>query len=548
MDIKRPLSGLILVAALIVFQAPVAMAQSISQGLASNVRSSQSGGAVDSPRSPAPSQLRASTPKPDDNKTISSFSSDIDQSFPRNIKPVVMREPKYRSNDPLLKVDLNQAVQLAILRNLRMADSRLAIQEKEYIRREAFSDFFPTIDLGFRGTFDRYQNSGFVQSLNNTHDGRYIPQPVNPKDGRYDADQPNKTFLKQRDGIYRDRTYRIDPYRQFSTSITLTQPIFSGGKLINEYKYARLGVDYTAIQAEVNRQNLILDVNDAYYSLMLAMKLLQVANEAVRALEALRNQTMEFYKAGVVPKVDVLSTEGQLAQARIQRTQALTDIQKQTAQLNYLLRNPQETPTKIVEDLSYQPSDYDIPAIYAIAAGNRLEIRQANISVDQALALIKVAKGDLLPSISAKMQAARVNDDWNTFDPEGANSWQLQGVLSWTFDFFRKRMSVQERRVSEARSFVAREQLVEQIMNDVKQAYMDMKRSESDIFDNRKAVEFRRENFRINQERYKEQVATYVEVLDAQRQLSLSEGDYYTSLIGYKLNRATLERQMGILR
>lgn len=109
-------------------------------------------------------------------------------------------------------------------------------------------------------------------------------------------------------------------------------------------------------------------------------------------------------------------------------------------------------------------------------------------------------------------------------------------------------MSVQERRVSEARSFVAREQLVEQIMNDVKQAYMDMKRSESDIFDNRKAVEFRRENFRINQERYKEQVATYVEVLDAQRQLSLSEGDYYTSLIGYKLNRATLERQMGILR
>ncbi|MGD9819295.1 MAG: TolC family protein, partial [Desulfomonilaceae bacterium] len=529
------------------FQAPVAMGQAMSQGLASNVRSSQSGGAMDSPRSPAPSQLRASTPKPDANKPLSGFSSDIDQSFPRNIKPVVMREPKYRSNDPLLKVDLNQAVQLAILRNLRMADSRLAVQEKEYIRREAFSDFFPTIDLGFRAAFDRYQNSGFSTALNNTHPGKYIPRAVQL--------EQSVAYLKQNDPDstsnprpYRDRTYRIDPYRQFSSSITLTQPIFSGGKLINEYKYARLGVDYTAIQAEVNRQNLILDVNDAYYSLMLAMKLLQVANESVRALEALRNQTMEFYKAGVVPKVDVLSTEGQLAQARIQRTQALTDIQKQTAQLNYLLRNPQETPTKIVEDLSYQPSDYDIPAIYAIAAANRLEIRQANISVDQALALIKVAKGDLLPNISAKATGTRLNDDWNTLDPEGTNSWQLQGVLTWTFDFFRKRMSVQERRVSEARSFVAREQLVEQIMNDVKQAYMDMKRSESDIFDNRKAVEFRRENFRINQERYKEQVATYVEVLDAQRQLSLSEGDYYTSLIGYKLNRATLERQMGILR
>ncbi len=530
-----------ILALLLAFEPPGALAQAISQGLASNVRSSQSGGTLDSPRSPAPSQLRAanqdSRPFSDDRKSVSGFSSDIDQSFPKNVRPVVMREPTYRSNDPLLKVDLNQAVQLAILRNLRMADARLAIREKEYIRQEAFSDFFPTLDFAYQAKFDRYQNLSYRNALVGVHASRWSSRVIG-----------GVTYpTQERDG-QQTRPYRINPFTQVTSGLTLTQPIFSGGKLINEYKFARLGVDYTVIQSEVTRQNLILDVNDAYYGVMLAMKLLQVANESVRALEALRNQTMEFYKAGVVPKVDVLSTEGQLAQARIQRTQAITDIQKQTAQLNYLLRNPQETPTKIVEDLSYQPTDYEIPQIYAIAAGNRLEIRQANISVDQALALIKVAKGDLLPNISAKVNGSRTNDDWNTLDPEGTNYWTLQGTLTWTFDFFRRRMAVQERRVSEARSFVAREQLVEQIMNDVKQAYMDMKRSESDIFDNRKAVEFRRENFRINQERYKEQVATYVEVLDAQRQLSLSEGDYYTSLIGYKLNRATLERQMGILR
>jgi outer membrane protein TolC len=90
--------------------------------------------------------------------------------------------------------------------------------------------------------------------------------------------------------------------------------------------------------------------------------------------------------------------------------------------------------------------------------------------------------------------------------------------------------------------------LVEQIMQEVKQSYLDMKRSEEDIQNNKAAVEYRRENFRINQERYKEQVATYIEVLDAQRQLSLAEGDYYISLVGYRINQATLERRMGILR
>ena len=113
---------------------------------------------------------------------------------------------------------------------------------------------------------------------------------------------------------------------------------------------------------------------------------------------------------------------------------------------------------------------------------------------------------------------------------------------------FRRRETVQERRASQARAFVAREQLVEQVMEEVKLAYLDMKRSESDIENNRKAVEFRSENFRINQERYKEQVATYIEVLDAQRQLSLAEGDLITSLMGYRINQANLERRMGIIR
>ncbi len=83
---------------------------------------------------------------------------------------------------------------------------------------------------------------------------------------------------------------------------------------------------------------------EAYYQLIQAEKLLWVAQQSISALEGLRNQMLEFYKAGVAPKVDVLSAEGQLAQARIQRTQALTDIDRYKATLNFLLRYPQETP------------------------------------------------------------------------------------------------------------------------------------------------------------------------------------------------------------
>ncbi|MGO9117035.1 MAG: TolC family protein [Desulfomonilaceae bacterium] len=58
-------------------------------------------------------------------------------------------------------------------------------------------------------------------------------------------------------------------------------------------------------------------------------------------------------------------------------------------------------------------------------------------------------------------------------------------------------------------------------------AYLDMKRSESDIVNNRAAVEFRDENLRINREKYGVQSATYIEVLDAQRLMAQVQGDYY---------------------
>lgn len=430
------------------------------------------------------------------------------------------------------RLSLPQAVSIALARNLRMSDARLDVQEKEYQRREAYSDFFPTVDVQYIATGNRYQQQSNIQAFAGSSDSRWatVRGPVNAA------------------GLFPTYPYRIDPYRTFTMAATITQPLYTGGKLLSDYKFARLGVDYSAIQLDVERQDLTLDVYEAYYQLVQGIKLLGVAESAIRALEALRNQTIEFYKAGVVPKVDVLSTEGQLAQARIQKTQALSDIGKSRATLNFLLRYPQETATEVIQDTAYKPNNYSIPNIYSVAAANRLEIRQANISVEQAMALVKSAKADLLPSVSVQGEASRTNDDWNPFDHEAINNWQIQGILSWTFDMFRRRETVQERRASQARAFVAREQLVEQVMEEVKLAYLDMKRSESDIENNRKAVEFRSENFRINQERYKEQVATYIEVLDAQRQLSVAEGDLITSLMGYRINQANLERRMGIIR
>ncbi len=435
-----------------------------------------------------------------------------------------------------IRLALPQAVEIALNRNLRVRDARTAVRESKYQEQEAYSDMFPSLNVQYSASADRYRgglSSGSnARVLSGIHASRWIIREV--------AGPP---FV-----ITPNYPYRIDPYRTFTLTATLSQPIYNAGKLLNNYKYARLGVDYSKIQLEIEKQDLTLDVYQAYYGLTEAEKLLEVADQSIVALESLRNQTREFLRAGVVAKVDLLSTEGQLAQARIQRTQALTEIERNRALLNFLLRNPQETPIEIVHDLRYTSSPYSIPRIYSVAAANRLEIRQASISVEQAMAIVKAAGASLLPSVSLQVQGSRINDDWNVLDPEGANDWTIMGVLSWSFNMFRNKDTVQEKRASHARAFLDREKLVEQIMEEVKEAYVDMKRAQSDIADNRKAVEYREEAFRINKESYKEKLSTYTQVLDAQRELARAQGDYYSSLIRYKLGWALLERRMGILK
>ena len=60
-----------------------------------------------------------------------------------------------------------------------------------------------------------------------------------------------------------------------------------------------------------------------------------------------------------------------------------------------------------------------------------------------------------------------------------------------------------------------------------------------------KAVQQGEENLRVNEERYKAQVTTITEVLDAQSLLTQARVNYYKALYSHNLARARLQRALG---
>jgi len=429
------------------------------------------------------------------------------------------------------KLSLGQAVQITLQRNPIIGEALSRIRQREWQSQAVYSDFFPFASINYSGTWPKYLIGG----------GGLGPPDIVSRYSQFTGRSRLNLPLM-------DYPYRIDPYRRFTGTLTVTQPLYQGGKTTADYNFAKLDINQSQLQFQVDRQDLILEVYEAYYFLMLTEKLLEVNKESIDSLERLKDLNTKFLRAGTVTKTDVLSTEGQLLQASVERRILLTDTATFKARLNNLLSNAPETPLEIMHDYQYRSNAYRIPEIYNIAMANRDEIRQHTISIQQAIEATKSATASLLPSASLQAQGSRTNDDWNVLDPEGSNSWTLTGTLTWTFDLFRSNSTVKARKETVREQVLARQKLVQDIWEQVKTAYAAMKRSEGDIGDFKKAVATRSENFRLFQKRYQEADVSYTEVLIAQRELVLAKADYYRSLINYRINLAILERSMGTLR
>jgi outer membrane protein TolC len=86
---------------------------------------------------------------------------------------------------------------------------------------------------------------------------------------------------------------------------------------------------------------------------------------------------------------------------------------------------------------------------------------------------------------------------------------------------------------------------IDNIHLEVKKAFLRTQEAEKAIQTVEKAIEQAKENYRINQERYKEQVGTATDVLIAQTLLSRTMTNYYSALYEFKIAKASLFRAMG---
>jgi outer membrane protein TolC len=336
---------------------------------------------------------------------------------------------------------------------------------------------------------------------------------------------------------------------EYSFISSVSQPIFTGFSILRQYDIANLGLDAAEVKEKLVRQEIILEAKTTYFTLLKAQKLRKIAEQTVIQIDAQKNVAENFYQVGMSPLNDLLQAQVELANAKQELIVAKNTMENAESDFNTLLRRPINTPVTVKDILDYTPFEKDLDYCLSQADKNRLEIKIAALDLEIAEKELQLAKKDYYPSINLEGNYFKYGTEWDVdggegiFDPRG---WNILAVAKWNFfEWGRTSYGINEKKSRLSQAQFRKDQIFDDIQQEVKKAYLRTQEAEKAIITVEKAIEQAKENFRINQERYKEQMATSTDVLDAQTLLSKTMTNYYNALYAYKISKASLYRAIG---
>ena len=331
----------------------------------------------------------------------------------------------------------------------------------------------------------------------------------------------------------------------FNNSLTLSIPIYQGGRLKNQRLQSKYALDSAELTLEDTKQAIKLQTTQAYYEILRCRDMMKVREEEVNALQEHLNKSMIRYREGVVAKSDILASTVSLADAKQNYVIARGEYEKSLADLNNIIGLPTETPLLIRDETNYTTYEPTEESCVEYALENRPDYFSAEYAIKQAEAAIKIAEAGRKPRVDASISKTAEGD--KIFSSDTSRNWQAGLTLQWNiFDNGVTSASVNEMRAQLRKYQSVATQIADSIRLEVHNDYIDLRTSEENIATTQIAVARAEEDYHLAQIRYTEGVGTNLEVIDAQEKLTQARTNYFSAFYSYYVAKASLEKAMGV--
>ena len=345
---------------------------------------------------------------------------------------------------------------------------------------------------------------------------------------------------------------RTDTRNVYTGAITLTQPLYMGGKIRAYNKITKYAEELAQEQHHGGMQEVIMSTDQAYWQVISLVNKKKLAEGYLKLLQQLDGDVEKMINEGVATKADGLSVRVKVNEAEMTLTKVEDGLSLARMLLCQLcgidLSSPITLADENMEDIPLLTTDphFDLSTAYE----NRPEIRSLELATQIYKQKVNVTRAEHLPSIALMGNYMVTNPSvFNSFENKFKGMWNV-GVMvqipiwHWGEGIYKTRAAKAEARIAQYQLQDAREKIELQ----VNQAAFKVKEAGKKLVMSSKNMEKAEENLRYATLGFKEGVIATSNVLEAQTAWLSAHSEKIDAQIDVKLTEIYLKKSLGTLK
>lgn len=339
------------------------------------------------------------------------------------------------------------------------------------------------------------------------------------------------------------------PEYGISPGVSISQPIYNGGKVKLDKDLAAAGISIEEEQKVLTASEVLFNTDKAYWQVVAAGEKIKLAEQNSRQLDALFTDQNNQYVAGITYKNDVLRIKVQQNQNALNLVKAQDALTIARLQLAQIIGMGDSTDFRISDTIAGNFSPVLADTVKQAAAVNRAELHILQHNIASGKIQENLLKADTRPSVNLGINGITAFGKQG-INPTNSNNFMASyyGMLSVNipvFDWGKRKEKVKEQQYKIAAQQYQLKEQEEQISIEVRQAYLQLNQSARRIDLSRVSLEQAEENLRLSNDRLKAGTITGKDVLEAQTLWQQAYSDIIDAKTEYKINEAALKKALG---
>ena len=436
----------------------------------------------------------------------------------------------------------------AILRNAQLMEEKTELDRKAVI-----TNFLPKFSgyglyLWTSESFDYDFSGGALPIYKNVY-GNLVPDLMKDPAGNIVYNNGIPVFNQY--AVIPPMTLSVDLANTLTAGVSVTQPVFMGGKIISGYRMAALGTEMARLNSELKAEEVTVSVDEAYWMYVKTCKLLETAESLDSTVSEVYRFVEDAIDVGMATSTDLVKVEVQRNNAALALAKARNGKRLSMMNLCHILGLPLTTEievdqsgfsldsTAVPESIALDSDSIENRADYRLLAG-QAELKRRNVDF---------VRSDFLPQLGV-MASYGYSYGLKLMGETLLNQAGFTvmatikvPIFAWGEGYLKIKSAKKEYEM--ARSELERlsgMMELERAKNSyaVSEAALQVRLAESSL----KSAET---NLKVCRDQYELGMETLVNVLEAQTQWSKCSSDYIEALADYKLSCTKYLKSIGRL-